>query len=679
MSIYQNALIYETSPYLLQHAHNPVNWYPWGEEALNLSVESDKPILVSIGYAACHWCHVMEKESFEDEATAAVMNEHFICIKIDREERPDLDQIYMDAVQTIAGNGGWPLNVFLTPETKPFFGGTYFPPVRAHGRVSWKELLLNISASWQNRREQIQEQANRLHQHLQKSGTFSQLVVPANTSDDAIAGSQIIQKIADQLLQQFDNEHGGFGRAPKFLQTHIINFLLQFSALNQDEKYGQAGIFSLKKMLNGGIYDQAGGGISRYSTDETWLVPHFEKMLYDNALLIMSMSTAFQYSKDVFFKEKIDATIQFLKREMLDEKGCYYTAIDADSEGVEGLFYLWTEEEVSSILGKDAGWYCKLFNVETSGNVHPEHAAWEHKNILHRNSDTNGDPSAKQIQDAHSALLTARTRRIRPATDDKLIMGNNALLLKAFADAYAATLHPEYLADAVALAAAIEATFAKEKSSYWHTSKNGISKIDAFLDDYAWYADALLRLHEVSGEEQYLLRAICIVNEVFANFSDDNEILFYYTSPSHADVLIRRSDVHDGATPSSNATMCSVLARLGNILGNTAFLRRQDSMLKVMQPLFEKYPSSFALWASNYQLFVKGIVTLIVTGQQTETARNGVLPHLKPHVVMAFPEFNSKMEMAAGKEWSTYYNVYVCKNQQCALPNSNILKVLTMI
>jgi len=372
--MHSNRLINETSPYLLQHAHNPVDWYPWGEEALQKAKQANKPILVSIGYAACHWCHVMERESFEDEITAAFMNDHFINIKIDREERPDLDHIYMDAVQAMTGSGGWPLNVFLTPEAKPFYGGTYFPPVAAFNRMSWKDVLSAVQKAYSEKKDEIRSQAENLTEHLSASNSFG-IEKPGQTKSETVFLQENLNSIAEHILQQADTQWGGFGRAPKFPQTFSIQFLLRHYHFTKDEKALKQALLSLDRMIYGGIYDQMGGGFARYSTDNEWLAPHFEKMLYDNALLIGVLSEAYQLTKSELYADTIHHCMQFIEREMLSTENGFYSALDADSEGVEGKFYTWNKTEIELLLKEDAALFCDLYGVHENGN-------WEHTNIL---------------------------------------------------------------------------------------------------------------------------------------------------------------------------------------------------------------------------------------------------------------------------------------------------------
>ena len=362
MQKFENKLINESSPYLLQHAHNPVDWYPWGDEALQKSIDENKPILVSIGYSACHWCHVMERESFEDEGTAEIMNKHFVNIKIDREERPDLDHIYMDAVQAMSGSGGWPLNVFLTPDKKPFYGGTYFPPVRAYNRSSWKEVLMSISNSFNEKRDQVDSQAENLTQHLIDANSFG---LQKQSHKYSVFSTENVDEIFKNIMGSADKEWGGFGKVPKFLQTSSIRFLLRYYFIHKNEDALKQACLSLDKMIEGGLYDQIRGGFARYSTDTEWLVPHFEKMLYDNALLVSVLCEAYQLTRNEKYKSVIDETIGFVIAEMMNEQGGFYAAIDADSEGVEGKFYIWSKKEIETVLKKDAQLFCDFLNTHT--------------------------------------------------------------------------------------------------------------------------------------------------------------------------------------------------------------------------------------------------------------------------------------------------------------------------
>jgi len=436
-----NRLAKENSPYLLQHAHNPVDWYPWGDEALQRAKAEDKPILVSIGYSSCHWCHVMERESFEDETTAAIMNQHFVNIKIDREERPDLDHVYMDALQAMTGSGGWPLNIFLTPELKPFYGGTYFPPVKVHNRGSWKDVLSGVSTAYNERRSEIEAQANELLAHLENANSFG---IEKGLSIDIPVEELFLQKHADEMfaniMQTADKEWGGFGRAPKFPQTFTIRYLLQYYHFTGNNEALEQACLSLDKMIEGGIYDHVGGGFARYSTDTEWLAPHFEKMLYDNALIVMALSEAYQLTKKELYKKTIIETLRFVENQMTSAEYGFYSALDADSEGVEGKYYTWTKAEVDEILKQNSYLFCRYYDITDHGN-------WEEVNIPRTKKAAevfcaeNGLDTVvfyEQMEKCLQQLLFEREKRTRPLLDDKLILSWNALMNSAYSKAFAA-------------------------------------------------------------------------------------------------------------------------------------------------------------------------------------------------------------------------------------------------
>ncbi|MBL7734754.1 MAG: thioredoxin domain-containing protein, partial [Chitinophagaceae bacterium] len=485
-----NRLIHESSPYLAQHAHNPVDWYPWGEEALERALKEDKPILVSIGYAACHWCHVMERESFEDAAVAAVMNENFINIKIDREERPDLDHIYMEAVQAMTGSGGWPLNVFLTPDKKPFYGGTYFPPSPAYNRASWTDVLLSVAQAFREKRAEINRQAEDLTRHILSSNDFGQRPETANEtfSEEELDG------VFAQIMKTADRSRGGFGRAPKFPQTFTIRFLLHYYSFTGNQEAFDQACLSLDKMIYGGIYDQLGGGFARYSTDEYWLAPHFEKMLYDNALLTITLSEACQIASKPLYRQTVMHTLDFVERELLSPESGFYSALDADSEGVEGKFYVWDKKEIDALLGEQADLFNEYYQVEAEGN-------WEHVNILHRTQSEEDFAAAKNIdpawlkeilQKGRETLFARRGQRTRPLLDDKILLGWNSLMNIAYSKAYAATGIEKYKTIALANMDFLLNRFKDgEEGAFFHSYKDGIGKYPAFLEDYALLIQAL--------------------------------------------------------------------------------------------------------------------------------------------------------------------------------------------
>ncbi|MDB5247363.1 MAG: thioredoxin protein [Segetibacter sp.] len=675
-----NRLINETSPYLLQHAHNPVNWYPWGEEALERAKQEDKPVIVSIGYAACHWCHVMEKESFENEETARLMNENFINIKVDREERPDIDHIYMDAVQAMTGTGGWPLNVFLTPDGRPFYGGTYFPPVRAFNRSSWKEILTAIHHSYREKKDEITSQAEKLTEHIKNSSDFGQ----GKTGDDRASFSQIaLTGIAGNILKTADASWGGFGKAPKFPQTFSIQFLLRHYHYTKNEASLKQALLSLDKMIYGGIYDQLGGGFARYSTDDKWLAPHFEKMLYDNALLVDVLAEAYQLTNNDLYSETIHETIAFIEREMLQEEGGFYSALDADSEGVEGKFYTWSKQEVESILKEDAGIFCEFYDIKDEGN-------WEHVNILRVNkplsefAQERGLPEAplkEQLAAGKAQLLEVRNRRIRPSTDDKCLLSWNALMNIALSKAYAATGRESYKELAIKNSSFLESRFIDPVTGEWkHTYKNGTAKYPAFLDDYAYLINAYIHLQEISGDHSYLKKAAQITSITVENFLEENSGFFFFTSRWQKDVIVRKKEVYDGATPSGNSVMASNLWYLGIIYNNKDWQEQASKLLRQLEKSIIRYPTSFGNWASLFQQVVNGTLEIAITGGSSSTILPEVLKEYIPNKVLQAAEVETEdFPLLQGKDFGNEPRIYVCKDYSCQKPVKNLQELKSML
>ena len=662
--MHTNQLIYQTSPYLLQHAHNPVNWYPWGEEALSKAIQEDKPILVSIGYSACHWCHVMEKESFEDDATAALMNKYFINIKIDREERPDLDHIYMDAVQSISGSGGWPLNVFLTPRAKPFFGGTYFPKVQAYNRISWMEVITNIHTAFVSKRIEIEKQADNLTNHLIKANNFGtkQPITPT------LFLTETLQSIAHTILENADTLWGGFGNAPKFPQTFSIQFLLRHYHFTKDNQCLQHAELSLQKMIAGGLYDQVAGGFSRYSTDEKWFAPHFEKMLYDNALLLMVLSEAYQITGNKKYAETIHHTFQFLTHQLLNDKGAFYSALDADSEGVEGKYYTWSKQEIDAILQIDAALFCQFFAITEQGN-------WEHTNILWTPLSTQQFAVKHSISEAELIitlercklkLLSARNKRIPPALDDKIILGWNALMITACCKAFAATSQENYKILAENCMQFLETHLTNNKFEWLHTYKNKQAKYYAFLDDYAYVIQAYIELQEITGNANYLLKAKQLVQYVIDNFSDYSSPYFYYTHCHQNDVIIRKKEIYDGAIPSGNAMMALNLQYLAIVFNNNEWKNRAEQMLVCLDSAITKHPTSFGVWASVLQLKLIGINEIVITGQSYTSQLNEVLQLYIPNKVLQCTDIkNDTFPLFQNKLIQNKTAIYLCKEYAC--------------
>jgi len=669
-----NKLIHETSPYLLQHAHNPVNWYPWGPEALALAKEQDKPILVSIGYSACHWCHVMERESFEDEGTAEMMNNYFVNIKIDREERPDLDHVYMDAVQTMTGSGGWPLNVFLTPAGKPFYGGTYYPPVRAHSRPSWKEILLAVHEAYSDRKEKVLEQAEGLVTHLVNANNFG-MAKQDGGQKGSVFTKQNLSLIAENLLQQADAEWGGFGRAPKFPQTFSIQYLLRHYHFTGHQPSLQQALLSIDKMVQGGIYDHLGGGFARYSTDTQWLAPHFEKMLYDNALLLNVLIEAYQLTGDDKYADTIHQTLGWVEREMLSPEGGFYSALDADSEGVEGKYYVWSRREVDEILGEQSELFCNIYNITAHGN-------WEHTNIpwlkkpleqqiVALNLDEN---NTKQLLKAcREKLLAERQKRIRPGLDDKILTGWNALMITACCRAYGVFGNAAYLQLAENCMAFLESN-CKEGESWKHTYKNSVAKYPAFLDDCAYIIQAYIALQEVTGRQDYLVKAKQLAGHTIAAFSDEDGLFFYFTPAGQDDIVVRKKETYDGATPSGNAVMAHNLHYLSIVFDVAAWHKRAEDMTTHLAQMITKYPVSFGYWASIFQNITEGVNEIAVTGPGPKSMLAEVNRLYVPgRVVQSASEPLENFPLLRGRVAENGQTLlYLCKNYQCKLPVNNI-------
>jgi hypothetical protein len=673
-----NRLIHETSPYLLQHAYNPVNWFPWGDEALGIARAENKPILVSIGYAACHWCHVMEHESFEDVQTAQLMNEHFVCIKIDREERPDLDHFFMDALQAISGNGGWPLNMFLTSDAKPFYGGTYFPPKPFHNRISWKELLLKIHSAYHTRKEDVELQADELLKHLSHANQLA----PKQTAGFVIPSAELFSSIhTDQIFQNLmkaaDRDLGGFGAAPKFPQTFSIQYLLRYAHHTGNSEALAHAEFSLQSMMRGGIYDQIGGGFCRYSTDASWLAPHFEKMAYDNALLLIVLAEAFQITRNHSYATVMEETVEFLKREMLADEGGFFAALDADSEGEEGKFYTWHIQEVRDLLKEDANWVCEALDITENGN-------WEHVNIPRLLHDLSELPALKGSKAAEALaalpkikqiLLEARSKRVRPATDDKIILGWNALLNQGLVAAYQATGKDEWLRLSEKNMEFMLKVFRSNENQWLHTHKAGISKFPAFLDDLAILIQSMIHLQEANGNLALLDEAHEIMDYILQFFTDEDGLFFYFTPEFHTEVPVRKKDQYDGAMPSSNAVMAWNLHRLGLFFNIPDWVRRSALMLEANRDAAVKYPNSFGVWSNLLLEKVIGTHEILVLGPDSFQLSQDLLKNYIPNRVLIQAEnvtdrFPIMHGRSVGEDGET--RIYICREYACRLPVINV-------
>ncbi|MFI5124546.1 MAG: thioredoxin domain-containing protein [Chitinophagales bacterium] len=666
-----NRLANETSPYLLQHAHNPVDWFPWGDEAFEKARSENKPLLVSIGYSACHWCHVMERESFEDPATAEIMNRDFVNVKIDREERPDLDHIYMDAVQAIAGNGGWPLNVFLTPEGKPFYGGTYFPPVNAFNRPSWTAILKNVSSVFRDQRKEIEAQAENLTNHIAHASITS-LPDPKSLSRPPITKEQG-ETVFENLMKTADRISGGFGEAPKFPQTFSIRFLLQHYYYTRNElALGQA-CLSLDKMIYGGIYDQLAGGFARYSTDREWLAPHFEKMLYDNALLITALSEAYQITKKPVYRKTILQTMDFITREFLAPGGGFYSALDADSEGVEGKYYVWDKAETDALLEEHTPAFSAYYDITEKGN-------WEGKNILRIKDPSN--PLPEKIDRAcRELLLKTRQNRVSPQLDDKILLGWNALMITACCKAFAALGIPEYRQLAKDGMAFVEDKFGGEGIfHFYHSYKEGRAGIPAFLDDYAYLIEAYIQLQEITGSADYLEKAAGLTHWVVRYFSEEETGYFLYTHEKQDDVIVRKKEVFDGAIPSGNAVMASNLLYLGIALDSRDWKQRSSRMTDGLTSVIFKYPGSFGTWATLLNAFAYGMYELVLSGENQEEKQLGFLARFVPNRVFQLtssgqPDF----PLLRNKPVTGLSQFFLCRDYACQQPVTELNELLRLM
>lgn len=670
-----NRLIQEQSPYLLQHAHNPVDWYPWGDEPFERAKNENKPVLVSIGYAACHWCHVMERESFENEAIAAYMNEHFICIKVDREEHPDVDHLYMDAVQAIAGSGGWPLNAFATPDRLPFYGGTYFPPVQAYGRMSWLQVLQKIKEIWTHQYDEIAMQSNQMLQYLKQA---SQVAVAPESKDwdmDTCRG------IASAMMAQADKEYGGFGRAPKFPGTMTISYLLEHYHFAKHEDGLKQALLSLDAMIAGGIYDQAGGGFARYATDDKWLIPHFEKMLYDNALLILSLCDAYKLTKNPRYKAIVDETIAFVERELKDPTSGYYSALDADSEGVEGKYYTWTWEEWVAVFGEKNEVLMQYFGVAEEGN-------WEHTNILHEAmsiadvAQATGLPEAdvaQQVADAKRIIFDKRQSRIRPITDDKSLLSWNALMNIALTRAAATFGDDNYKTRASEHMRWMLASF-NAGGQLQHVWKEGKARISANLDDYAYLIQALLQLASLTGDNSLILKADELMTIVMKGFLHESGNFFYYTSVQQTDIPVRKMDVYDGATPSANAVMTHNMLLLGTVMERTDLLEAAYESLRHMSGMVLRYAGSFGYWALLLQRYAVGMKTAVIAGNDAINSFRQLKEHYFPHAYLLIVEKEMYgVPLLSNKFLTNELSIFVCTEQACLPPTANTDKALQFI
>jgi uncharacterized protein YyaL (SSP411 family) len=666
---FTNDLSKETSPYLLQHAHNPVQWKPWSDTLFATATAADKPILLSIGYAACHWCHVMERESFEDEAVADYMNTHFINIKVDREERPDIDHIYMDALQAMTGSGGWPLNIFLLPNGQPFYGGTYFPPNAMQNRASWMDVLKGVHAAFDSNREKLVEQATHLTAHLLQSNIKAQ----QSQASEVIATTEEFQMIAQRILQNADTQWGGFGAAPKFPQTFSIQVLFRNYFQNKDQGSIVHAIRSIDKMIQGGIYDHVGGGFSRYSVDAMWQAPHFEKMLYDNALILGTLAEAYQITKKPIYQDVIHATFTFLQRELFNGSGGYYAALDADSEGVEGKFYTWSYDELKAIITPEIfDAFIAYYQVAPNGN-------WEHTNILWTQNELEKEWEPAW-QNELKKLFDARAVRVRPALDHKVILGWNAMLIVGFCKMNAATGNHLYKKAAMECMDWLESNlYHADENYFYHSIANGIPKAQAFLDDYANLIQAYIQLQEMTGDTSYLFKAKKWMDYVLIHFIDEDGLYFYYTASYQKDVIIRKKESYDGAQPSGNALICSSLFYLGQVFDLTEWRKQAEKMIHSIRPSLLQYPSSFGFWAQSFYQMSTGMIELVGVGPSVYESLPTLNAAFVPNSIRIMSQVQEdSIPLLKGKQ-GTDNQFFICKNNSCSAPMTSVELILANI
>ncbi|MBL8011825.1 MAG: thioredoxin domain-containing protein [Flavobacteriales bacterium] len=665
-----NRLIHESSPYLLQHAHNPVDWYPWGQEAFDSARAQNKLVLISVGYSSCHWCHVMERESFENDSIAELMNERFICIKVDREERPDVDQVYMGAVQLMTGRGGWPLNCFALPDGRPVYGGTYFAPTQ------WRQLLQDLGTTWAQEPERVRSYADRLQQGI------AELDLVVLNEDPAPFTRKELDRFVEVWEKQFDHEHGGTDRAPKFPMPNNHLFLLQQAWLTDDPALKAHVKLTLDRMARGGLFDQVGGGFARYSTDVLWKVPHFEKMLYDNAQLVSLYSQAWKAYGDPEHRRVVERTLAFLEREMRSSEGAFFSALDADSEGEEGRFYVWTEEELRTALGADHELAVKLYAVGGDG-------LWEHgRNILLRPVDDSTfaqrhgmDPAAlrTRIDAINARLLEARARRERPGLDDKALVSWNALTVQAYADAYEALGTPAYLEQAKRTMALLLGQCRRPDGGLWHSYKNGKATINGYLEDYCFTIEALLALYGVTFDEAHVREAEKLAEYAIAHFHDSTSAMFHFTSDLDPPLVARRKEVNDNVIPASNSSMAKGLFLLGHLLDRPRYLALSEQMLQNVKGQMDSYPGGYSNWALLMQAHVFPFHEIAITGPEAGALRLGFGRHYVPNAVFLGTTGASALPLLEGKLLPGTSTIYVCQNKTCRMPVGTVEEALRQL
>ncbi|MEM8679691.1 MAG: thioredoxin domain-containing protein [Planctomycetota bacterium] len=666
-----NRLAQETSPYLLQHANNPVDWYPWGDEALQLAQQRDCPIFLSIGYSACHWCHVMEHESFESQPIADFLNAHFVCIKVDREERPDIDQVYMAAVQLMTGRGGWPMSMFLMPDQRPFFGGTYWPPTAQRGMSGFDQVIRAVWDAWENRREEAEQQSARLTQRVAE-------VVSVHGPAEEISGEPTLRSAAAQLEAQFDFTHGGFGTAPKFPQPMSLQVLLRAWKRTHCADLLDLVQLNLDKMAAGGIYDHLGGGFARYSVDERWLVPHFEKMLYDNAQLAAVFADAYAITGKQAYAEVLRQTLEYVRRDMQHPDGGFYSAEDADSEGVEGKFYVWTPSEIMEVLGDALGArFCEVYDVSPTGNF--EHG----QSILNlsqsieqvaRRHQESPEVLRNQMRSACATLFAHRERRIHPGKDDKVITAWNGLMIDAMARAAMALSETCYQDAAAAAVTFVLDKMRDAEGRLLHSWRDDRARCLAFLDDYACFLNGLVSLYEASGDERWIAEAEPLADAMLDRFRGHESGRLFYTASDQEQLITRVSDLHDNAMPSGNGMAATALARLGRLLNRDRYLDVATAIVKSAKAVIEQAPTAAAQSLIALDLLTGPFQELVLVGGSEDLRAQAVRAVQRRYTPNAVLAVRSRRIVAAldplfaGREAEPDVTLFICEGSQCQAP-----------
>ena len=669
MSEHTNRLIHESSPYLLQHAHNPVDWYPWGEEAFAKARAENKLMLVSIGYSSCHWCHVMERESFENDSIAALMNERFVCVKVDREERPDVDQVYMSAVQLMTGRGGWPLNCFALADGRPVFGGTYFPPHQ------WAQVLTDLQNTWQRDPKKVTEYAARLQQGVAQQS----MVQPVEEASEL--DRTILKDMVDAWRPTLDNVHGGPDKAPKFPMPNNYEFLLRYAWLTDDVELKRHVQLTLEKMALGGINDQVGGGFSRYSTDVLWKAPHFEKMLYDNAQLVSLYSQAYQAFKNPLYKTTVERTLAFIEREMTSPEGAFYSALDADTEGEEGRFYVWEKDELRNLLGIEFDLAAAYYNVDEAG-------LWEHGRyiLLRRVADPEfagefgitEQELEQRIAAINETLLNARNKRERPGLDDKSLTSWNALMVKGYCDAYEVFGKMAWRDRAMRSMDLLLTKCHRNTGGLWHLYKDGKASINGYLEDYCFTIEALLALYNITFDERWLTEARALADHAIRHFHDAQSGTFHFTSDLDPALIARPTELHDNVIPASNSSMAKVLFQLGQLFDDERYLAISRNMLTTIAPRMTTYPTGHSNWAQLLLAETFPYHEIAITGPEALALRQQFAAHYLPNRLFLGCTTPSTLPLLKDKI-TPGSTIFVCVEKACQLPVTSVDAALKQI